>query len=333
MDSATIAAAKAGADLAQNAADLIVKYGFLGVGVVLACMIAPAAYGVWKSKPVALATFSCGLAFVVTWGVLDIVQKNFPWLISSHRSLLNGTVLNVPNGYQVQVASDLRLVGAAYLKREFDQQNPAIYNFPFLLLSSAAPKCLSVGISNNNPNSEAGSSGFNVGPISPDDLKSEIVLVAQAERQDKGFVLKVWRESGGVQIGARSTIKPLADNAEGCSYGRTADVGGWLVSTAHAQTSAPDLPARLKSDDLFTRRNARIELAKQGPDAADKTRALLDTTDYRLQLGALVALSIMTADELKKLPPDIAGKVRELTSSSDPTIRETAARIERAAGQ
>lgn len=323
-------------ELIVGAADVILKYGFLGVGLVLSLGIAPAAYKFWRSRQVALTTFSFGLAFIVAWGVLDIVQKNFPWLISSKRALVSGVVLNVPNGFQVQVSSDLRRVGAAYLKRQFDARNREVYNFPFLLLSSDAPDCLSIAITNNNPESETGSSGFNIEPISADDLKSNMALVARAERVGDGFQLRFWREVGDRQVGDAKILKPLANNVEGCSFGtinssKDRASGGWLLPAAFAQ-SGPDLNAHyfavgLKSDDLFTRRAARIELSKQGQQAFTLADQFLKSNNYRLQLGALVALSIMPQAEQRKLPVDLQRQVLKFRSNGDPTIRETANRI------
>ena len=57
-------------------------------------------------------------------------------------------------------------------------------------------------------------------------------------------------------------------------------------------------------------------------------RQLLNSEDYRLQLGALVVLSIMSVEDRKKLPPDVVAKVHEFTTNSDATIRETASRVE-----
>jgi hypothetical protein len=92
--------------------------------------------------------------------------------------------------------------------------------------------------------------------------------------------------------------------------------------------SVEDFSLRLKSDDVFTRRNARIDLSKQGPQTVEIAKQLLNSEDYRLQLGALVSLSIMPEQEQKQLPSDVLGKVHEFTNNHDPTIRETAERIE-----
>jgi hypothetical protein len=78
------------------------------------------------------------------FGVLDILQKTAPWLISSQRAILAGKILGVKNGYAVQLLSDRRQSGQAYIKREFDPQTPNTYNFLFIILTADTPSCLVV---------------------------------------------------------------------------------------------------------------------------------------------------------------------------------------------
>jgi hypothetical protein len=318
-------------ELFGKTADLIIKYGFLGVGLVLTLGIAPLAGKMLKSKTLTLTIASFGIAFLVAWGVLDIVQRYFPSLISSKRVLLSGVVLKVPNGYQVQIASDLRTAGAAYLRRENDVDNRELTNFPFLLLATQSPNCLALGITNNNPKDEGGSSAFKIALKSDGDFKSEVALIAQAQPDAKLFKLKVWREVDGKTIGNTALLEPLGDNnTSGCAVSPSAGILDWLMPSAFAQSanSEKDFSVRLKSDDLFTRRDARIDLSRQGRSSVGVTREFLNSDNYRLQLGALVALSIMPEEERKELPPDVIAKVRELKTSPDATIRETAGRIE-----
>lgn len=315
--------------LLTEAADLIVKYGFLGVGLVLTFAIAPFVNKVWQSKNLTLTIACFGVAFIATWGVLDIVQRYFPNLISSKRVLLYGVVLKIPNGYQVQVGSDLRIAGSAYLKRENDVDNRELSNFPFLLLTSQSPNCLALGIINNNPKDDSGTSAFKIALLSEVDFKSDVALVAQVQPNEKQFKLKVWREAGGQTVGNAVLLEPLGDNDLGCAVGPSVGVLDWLMPTAFAQTpkSTQDFSVRLNSDDLVTRRNARIDLSKNGPQTIEMTRQFLNSDNYRLQLGALVALSIMSVEDRKKLPPDVLAKVHEFTANNDATIRETASRI------
>lgn len=316
-------------ELITQTADLIVKYGFLGVGLVLTIAIAPLVYRIWHSKLLTSVTITFGLAFIVAWGALDLVQRYFPSWIASKRAFVNGVVLKVPNGYQVQIGSDLRTAGAAYLKRENDAENRELNSFLFLLVAGQSPNCLSVAINNNDPKSEKGSSGFNIAPIVDGDAQSDTDIIAVAQRAETSFQLRVWREIRGRKVGDAKVFNPLDDSTAGCTIGRDAGQFDWILPSAFAQsgTSARDLSVRLTSDDLFTRRDARIELSKQ-QNSVDMARQLLQSGNYRLELGALVALSIMPETDRKKLPPDLLTKIREYKNNKDATISETAARIE-----
>ena len=313
-------------------ADLIVKYGFLAVGLVLTLVIAPFMNKFWEARTLTITVASFGVAFVVAWGVLDIVQRFFPALISSSDSVLAGVVLEVPNGYRAEVESDLRTTaGSAYLRREKDRHDRPLFHFPFVLVGTQSPTCIAVVVVNNDPNAETGQSGFKIAPISKDDFKPNAAVVAKAKPDGNNFRLLVWREAGGRQVNKPVELNPLASDDPGCTVGQSVGFWEWAFPSAFAQSNiakVQEFSLRLKSDDVFTRRNARIDLSKQGTQTAEIAKQLLNSEEYRLQLGALVALSIMPEQELKQLPPDVLQKVRGFTNSRDPTINETAKRIE-----
>lgn len=325
-------------NVASLTADLIIKYGFLGVGLALVIIIAPIIYAIWKSRTLTAVAINFGLAFIITWGVLDVVQQYFPYLIASKRALLYGVVIKVPNGYQVQIASDLRKVGSAYLKRENDADDRNLSSFMFLLVAVDRPNCLSLAIANTNPRSETGASAFKIMPISDSDLKNDTDIVVEAQQQaDKTFQLSVWRESGEKMLGKALVLKPLDNDTPGCAAGQSATLLDRLSIAAFAQSDFrdqnytaqfQDYSARLKDDDLFTRRDARIQLSKESKNSLELTKQFLNSDNYRLQLGALVALSLKPEGDRKNLPPDILSKIREFKTNSDPTIHDTASRIE-----
>jgi hypothetical protein len=89
-------------------------------------------------------------------------------------------------------------------------------------------------------------------------------------------------------------------------------MGGWII--------------RLRSDDVFMRRNARIDLARQGTGAFEKINQLLDRDEYRLQLGAVVAFADMPVELRKQAPGDLITKVHQLTSYREKTMRDNALR-------
>jgi len=308
----------------------------LGVGLVLTLVIAPGVYKIWKSKTWAAVPLCFGLAFIVAWGVLDLVQRFFPSWTQSQRLLLVGEITGVPTGYQVQVASNLLHSRAAYIKRENDVDDIEYVNFPFLVLAPHSPTCLAVGIINNNPRDDGGTSIFKI-PLMPDtDFKSETVLVAQplpeTVEDKKIFKLRVWRQVNETPVGQAKVLDPLDAAAVACPTGPGAALLNWLLPSAYAQSGdkVQNFSVRLKSDDVFVRRNARIELAKQGPQMIEMVRQFFNSGNYRLELGALVALSILPVAERNNLPPDVRAKVHEFTTNSDPTVRATASRIEAA---
>ncbi len=326
--------------LITDSADIVLKYGFLGVGLVLTLVVAPFVYGLWKSRAWTGMAVGFGLAFIIAWGGFDIVRQYFPNWLASSRVLLSGIILDVPNGFQVQISSDVRNAGSAYIKRENDLLNRELNKFSFLLVARQAPSCLAVAITNNNPTSEGGSGVFKVAPIVARDLNSNVSVVARARRPDNKFHLRVWREIDDRTTGTILEVQPLGDAAAGCSFDEVQSVSAeppvrgfldWLWPSAFAQSNSPaamsDFSARLKSDDLVTRRNARIDLSKQGRVTVETANALLSSDDYRLQLGALVALSLLPAQERQSLPPELMAKVRQFTTNSDATIAETARKI------
>ena len=58
--------------LVSTTADLAVKYGFLGVGLILMIIITPLINTTSKSRMFTAVTFSFGLAFFIVWGILNI---------------------------------------------------------------------------------------------------------------------------------------------------------------------------------------------------------------------------------------------------------------------
>ena len=112
-------------------ADLIVKYGFLAVGLAL-IVLAAMVYKVWNAKGITLATVCFGFAFIATYGILDIIQRVAPSLISSQRTIITGAIISVNQGYHIVMRSDIRRIGEAYIKREQDPQYRETYNFPFI---------------------------------------------------------------------------------------------------------------------------------------------------------------------------------------------------------
>jgi hypothetical protein len=79
----------------RSLADLAIKYGFLGVGLVLTLVIAPLAYKIWQIRGITLGIACFGIAFIVSFGVLDLVSKYAPEWIASNRNIIVGVVRGV----------------------------------------------------------------------------------------------------------------------------------------------------------------------------------------------------------------------------------------------
>jgi hypothetical protein len=308
--------------LLTQTADFVVKYGFLAVGLVLIFIIAPAIYKFANATRMAFAAVSFGLAFVVTYGVISIIAMVAPQWISSQRVMISGVVRNVPNGRQVQMKSDLWRVGNAYTKREFDPERENTFNFPFLLVTEKAPACLALAVVSTvgNDNIQL----FNIAPVSDDDMADSTEILAQYDEDNQGPRLRVWREVRHAPKGSALVYRPLGSTDRGCEAGSGRTVWS-IIGSAHAQKAPQGIVDRLQSDDAFTRRDARIDLSKDAGSKLDLVEKLLvDDSNYRLQLGAAVAIAALPEDERKKLPPAMTDKLRELRGAADKTMRDTA---------
>lgn len=314
-------------NVVTQTADIIVQYGFLGVGLVLTLLIAPAIHKWTKAPRIGLGALCFGLAFIIAYGVINIISVVAPTWISAQRAMISGFVLGVPNGQQVQMRSNLWRAGHAYTKREFDPQRGNIFNFPFLLVTAHPPTCLAVALVSTDPNSD-NSPVFNVTPISSDDMAPNMEILAELSGAPDKPALKVWRELNAKQMGKASVFQPLSSTDPGCAPVR-GRLQVWSVfgrAFAQASVSDSEIIQRLQSDDVFTRRDARIALSKKGEDGFELIGKLLARDDnYRLQLGAAVALSGMPDEQRKKAPSDLFKKLNALQSSKDKTMRETVA--------
>ena len=312
--------------LLTETADFMVKYGFLAVGLVLIFVIAPAIYKLTQANNVAIGSAIFGLAFVVAYGVISIIKVVAPQWISAQRVMISGAVLEVPNGHAVQMQSDQWRAGHAYMKREFDASRANIFTFRFILVTAQAPSCLAVALASTDKNSD-NSYTFNITPVSIEDMAPNHEIVAKFSEERDRPVLTVWREINEQRIGAANILQVLSSADPGCMSARGGAVGGWSVfSRAFAQSAFTDrqLEDRLQSDDTFARRDARIALSKRGENALPLIERLLARDDnYRLQLGAAVALTLMPQDQRRRAPETVRQKLRALESSKDKTMRDT----------
>jgi len=296
------------------------KFGFL------IFLIAPAIYASTKQKSVSIAAMILGLGFVVIYGVLNLITAIVPQWLPSQRTLMGGTIFGVRNGYDLAILSDLRRVGYAYTKREIDPRNANLLNFRFLLVTlGSSPSCLAILL--ETP--DKAENWFRVA-VQDDDVAPSTELFAEASWGGDEPVLIFWREYRGKRVGAQEKLNVISPaNEVGCESTRAASVPGapWSVfraAFAQSPASDSDLTERLQSDDVIARRDARVELAKRGETAFPLIDELLKRKDYRLQLGALVALAGMNDEDRNKAPESVRQQARVLRQSADKTTRDTA---------
>lgn len=310
--------------------DLIVAKGFLGVALVLIFIVGPALY-LWNAERAALGTVFFGIGLLATYAVLDIVQKYFPDMLFERR-LLSGSILEIKNGFIASLQSDDYRGRIPYTKRENDPQSAELYNLPFMFLATDKPTCLTVAFSSTDPNSEI-THVFNIAPITKEDLSAAIELKAQLLSEDAGVSrLRVWREGrDGHKLGDPVELEQLAPGKRSCKSQSPKPTSAWLwpfsIAVAQEVGSYTDWAGRLRNDDPLTRRDARQDLAALGVRAFPIMNQLLDmANDYRLQLGAVVALALMPEDVRKQAPADLLVNIRKLLAYKDKTMRDNALR-------
>ncbi len=196
--------------LLTSSADVIVQYGFLGVGLVLILIIAPVIYKLGGATRLGLGTATFGLAFVVVYGVISIISVVAPQWIASQRVMISGIVRGVPNGQQVQIQSNLWRAKQAYIKRESDddpRRANVFFNFSFILVTAYAPSCPAGALESTDKNAD-NSLIFNA-PVSVDDMPSNIEILAEVVGENDGTALKIWRELNGKPITKKTILQPL----------------------------------------------------------------------------------------------------------------------------
>jgi hypothetical protein len=225
--------------------------------------------------------------------------------------------------------SNLRRAGFAYTKREHDLNQENIFNFPFLLVTSSAPSCLAVGIESTDRSTEQSeASVFNISPVSTSDMAANVEIVVKLSSERGKPVLKVSREIGGTPSGKTDTFQPLGNTELGCaSEGAKAPWSIFPRAFAQSRPSETQYIQKLQSDDVFTRRDARISLSKEDQNFNLIGTLLARDDDYRIQLGALAALAAMPEEQRKKAPTSVLDKVRSLRASKDKTMRDTAVQV------
>jgi len=318
---------------AASASDTIVRFGLPGVALVLLLVVALPVKVFLGASPdwnrLALAAALPGLLFLIADGAILLATLVRPGLFSSGPSILAGQLSNVPSGFQAQIASDLNDAATAYAKTIYDPDHAETKDYQFLFLTRNVPACLNVAISNASKMSEDGDLFFRVKPIGADDMggASSLRLTLASDAGSPKLTLERYRDD--LRVGEATAFDPLQTGTEPLCEAKPATTEWFGIQTAFADVQLPltdeQIEARLRSDDAFIRRDARIALANKGLAALALLRKLIfDDADYRLQIGAVVAIAGMPLADRQKLPADILQKLRMLETSSDRAMSQNA---------
>ena len=306
--------------------------GFLGIGAILIIIVAPIAMYVIRSTNLALATAICGAIFLSIFGLINIVSTVWPDIIINRPNILFGKITNVAKNFRVNIVSNVKSMGNAYTKTIYNSDIENQKDSLFLYVTPSEPNCLTVAITRTDSVAEDGNLAFHVSPISKKDMDgtTELTATVITSKSDKKPYLEVVRESRGKLLGEAVKYYAIDDSDPGCKLRATTSMLYNIFWSAMAQNSSNNLEIwkqKLTSDDVFTRRNSRIELSTLGSAGAGDLEALIQEDDnYRIQLGAAVAISVMPVEQRKLLPDSIKSKLVELKSARDPTMSATAAR-------
>jgi hypothetical protein len=338
--------------LVQEVDDAIITYGVPALGLVLIVIVPPITI-IWaKSRLIAYASLSEGLAFLITYGFLSIIVQYFPQLLFSKSAALFGKVWEVPNGFKVQVRENELDVGYAYVKRENHADDLSLFNEKFLLFPVRHPRCLAIIIDSTDPN-KGQEFFYNIDGLEKTDVTSmkQLILRAKTISQDS-IRLNGWREQNGDQVPPPLKVEQTSaehlcgNDNEDPPANQVSDLFGYIFGVAYAAdhnpTPAPprthppapsprpltleNIRPRLQNDDAFVRTDARSDLARLGARAGPIVSQLLSSGNYRLELGGLAAIAEMPKEQRAGLPDEVKKQVQSHTNSSDPTIRATALR-------
>jgi len=324
------------ADLTKMA-EFVTRFGFLGIGLLFALLLAPFFLKVMNSKPLAILCAMLGIVFGVIFAAIDVIRTAAPGLLPARTVMVSGSLRQVDSNLAALVRSDLEEETVAYARREYDRNVRDKVNVPFFFLTRdrELPSCLLIEL---RPLVEGGRE-VNIGtlanepllmnvPLEKEDLLRGLRQVVTVELGGGRITGTLQRRLDGADVTPATPLRQLGDNERACGAQLRKTSGFRLVSTAWAQgaprRSTQETIARLQSSDPNVRRDARIDLSTQGTAAFDTIKGLLGTSDYRLQIGAAAAVAAMPDEVRRQTPPAVRQQLQALLRHSDQTMRDTA---------
>jgi hypothetical protein len=319
--------------------EYVLRYGFLGVGLLLLIGIAPILWKATHMKWAAMASAFIGILLISLFAATDFIQRIFPDWLPAQIVLVGGELQKRNIEFVTLIRSDLDHERHAYIRREFDpfDQNLRKIRFFFLTRKENLPKCLVLELqplATMRPEQ-----GFDI--LGDEPIVFNVPLETAKLRQNSHMLVIRLEPIGGAlsadfqygqnRGGSAGPLTQLGAQERDCTRARSeaqTTRQGWLgIRAAHAQPSfVTTTEDRLLSADPLIRRDARIDLSRQGPAAFEQLGSLLGSDQYRLQLGAAAAIAAMPRAERDLLTPELRRQLEVLTRDPDTTLSTTARR-------
>lgn len=305
-------------------------YGYVGVALLLGLVAwyfykRPYMPGFWVT-----GTFA--LTFLIIFGALDIVTRYFPTLIVARDPLFVGRVANVAQDMGVRLSAGDYLNTRPYLRRENDADDVAVAHHRFIFLRRHFD-CLILAVTPGDSREPR----FYVVPVpAGGEAKADAELYIRGPKWSA-----VWLQ-GEKPVGEPKPARELqpsepivCDPSPPPAKAAAARVESWFAFLGQAiaqgldpkkPPSSQSLATLLQSDDPFVRRQARQDIGAMGLAAEPTLQQFLGSNNYRLQIGAVEAISAMKGDARKSLKGDTWKEVEALKASPDRSLRESAQR-------
>jgi hypothetical protein len=321
-------------DLASHT-EFLVRFGFLGVAIFVMLVIAPFVHRLLASRTATTATLLVGGLFLFLFAATDFIRATFPNVLPQPVGMFKGMVRGVSISVGVALKADLpdEDDGRPFMKWEHDRAERDLKNYPFVFLANEAPRCITISLQDDaqgSVNIGGEPSIFNL-PI-PGELQwgGQNTLYVRSIAADGRMRIEYSVRPRHGPAPKRFHADPAGDDEASCQQPeRTARSFRGLISSAFAQQRPLDLEtvkSRLQHSDAIVRRDMRVQLSRQGAASFSTILPLLQSGDYRLQIGALAAIAAMPPDVRARLPGAARSAATALLSHPDRTMRDTARR-------
>ena len=323
-------------EILQVTATFLNTFGYVGVSLLL-LLIAYFFYQRGAKAPF-WVTGTIGLSFLVIFGGLDLVTRNFPYLIITRAPLLVGRVMAAVQSEKVVLAANDLRVQRPFVKRENDADDVALANYLFIFAKTGGMSCILLNVSADSQDGEGQFFGISLANM-PKQIRPEDELYVRLQRPEGGHLGAKFRwvrgetaltepaDAKALPLGSDDCKTNLADTKPGRSLLER------LLPSAFAQekeqSSEVDpgkIQSLLGSEDPFVRRRARQTIARDTDAAPGYVTDLLQSPDRQVRIGGLDAISIMPPQARAKLGPHVWDQIGALRRDPDASVRMSAER-------